>query len=95
MALQCIVGHMEETQKMYAVPAAAERIGIDPRTLRASIRAGEIRCTRIGRRWLIPSTEVDRLLAGAPPGMPTSGATARSPESTHGATSRPEGPNHV
>jgi excisionase family DNA binding protein len=90
----------EEPQRLYTVPAAAERIGIDPRTLRSSIRAGEIRCTRIGKRWLIPAVEVDRLLAGAPPGIVASGVTTRPPETNGGSTSGTmplptNGPSHV
>jgi excisionase family DNA binding protein len=53
---------MNEAPQTYSVPEAARLLGIDPRTLRTAAAAGEIRCFRLGRRWLVPVIEVDRLL---------------------------------
>ena len=88
-----------------SVPVFSQQLGIDPRTVRRAIAAGDIRCVRIGRRWLIPVAELDRLLAGALPGMAATGTATRSPgtssgtksaDSTSGTASLPtEGPSHV
>jgi excisionase family DNA binding protein len=45
------------------VEAAAE-LGVHHLTLRKAIARGEIRAVRVGRRILIPKTEIERLLDG-------------------------------
>jgi len=45
------------------VEAAAE-LGVHHLTLRKAIARGEIRAVRVGRRILIPKTEIERLLEG-------------------------------
>lgn len=41
---------------------AATSLGLNPRTLRRLIHAGEVRAVRIPTSWLIEQDEVDRLL---------------------------------
>jgi excisionase family DNA binding protein len=47
-----------------SVDEAARMIGVHPLTLRKAIARGEIRAVRVGRRILIPTTEIERLLQG-------------------------------
>lgn len=47
-----------------SIAEAAAQLGVHRLTLRASIDRGEIRAIRIGRRWLIPVSALDDLLAG-------------------------------
>ncbi len=42
---------------------AAVLIGVSLFTIEKLINAGELRCKRVGRRVLIPRTELERLLA--------------------------------
>ncbi|MGA2530729.1 MAG: helix-turn-helix domain-containing protein [Acidimicrobiales bacterium] len=44
---------------------AAHRLGVHRETLRAAIKRGEIPASRLGRRWLVPVSALDRLLAPA------------------------------
>ena len=41
---------------------AASRLGVHRETLRSAIRRGEIPAARLGRRWLVPVSALDRLL---------------------------------
>ncbi len=49
------------------VVEAAEEIGVHHLTLRKAIARGEIRAVKVGRRVLIPKTELDRFLEGREP----------------------------
>lgn len=42
----------------------AKLFGVSHFTIRRLIDAGHIRAVNIGTRWLIPNTEVERVLAG-------------------------------
>lgn len=47
------------------VREAAERLAVDPRTIRRLIQTGELRAVRVGSRSLrVRSSDVDALLAG-------------------------------
>lgn len=48
----------------FTVPEVAERFGLHVDTVRAAIRRGEIRAARIGRQFLIPRAEVERIERG-------------------------------
>jgi excisionase family DNA binding protein len=48
------------------VREAAERLAVDPKTIRRLIQTGELRAIRVGSRLLrVPSSDVDALLASA------------------------------
>jgi excisionase family DNA binding protein len=47
----------------YSIPEASHVLGLSETTLWSLIRRGVIRPVRIGRRTLVPRSEVDRLLA--------------------------------
>jgi excisionase family DNA binding protein len=46
------------------VDEGAMELGVHPLTLRKAIARGEIRAVRIGRRIVIPVSELERLLEG-------------------------------
>lgn len=45
-----------------SVAEVAESLGTSPDLIRSLIRRGELRACRVGRRVLIPSTELSRLI---------------------------------
>jgi excisionase family DNA binding protein len=46
----------------YSVEEAAQRAGIDDKTLRKAINDGTVKVVRLGRRVLIPCAPFDRLI---------------------------------
>jgi excisionase family DNA binding protein len=46
---------------------AGEMLSIAPRTIRAWIKSGRIRAVRLGRRVLVPVSELHRLIQDRPP----------------------------
>lgn len=53
----------ESAPGLLSVPEVARRLGIDPKTLRKSIAAGEVRSVKLCSAVRIPLAEVLRLLA--------------------------------
>ena len=51
-------------QLLLQVPEAARLLGISPSALYQRARKGEVQAVRIGRRVLVPLTEVQRLAQG-------------------------------
>jgi excisionase family DNA binding protein len=47
----------------YGVAAAASALDVSTRTISKLISSGQLRTTRIGRRRIIPASELQRLLA--------------------------------
>jgi len=43
------------------IPAAARRMGIDPRRLKAAIGAKQIPAAKVGRQRLVPLAAIERL----------------------------------
>lgn len=55
---------MPKERKAWTVAEASESVGVSQSALYRSIRQGSIRAVRIGGRVVIPSDELERLLAG-------------------------------
>ena len=53
----------DEHAQVRDVAATAQVLGVGPGSVRKMIKAGELRCVRVGRRVLIPHAEVERFLA--------------------------------
>jgi excisionase family DNA binding protein len=49
-------------EPLNSIESGAKTLGISPWTARARIRRGDIRVVRIGRRVLIPSEELRRII---------------------------------
>jgi excisionase family DNA binding protein len=62
--------HTEQHQ-LLSVPAFAARLGVQPSTIRAWLMARRISKVKLGRRVLIPNSEVSRLIErGLIPALP-------------------------
>ena len=53
---------MPDVRRTFDVAEAAAIIGISKGACYAAVRKGEIRGVRLGRRWVIPRSELDRIL---------------------------------
>jgi len=53
--------HIEE-DSLVSVVEVAKRLSVSPYTVRRLIEAGEIRAVRVGKRILIATSEVDRII---------------------------------
>lgn len=53
----------------HRIPEACERIGLGRSRLYDMIRRGEINAIKIGGRTLIPESELQRIVAEAPPAV--------------------------
>jgi excisionase family DNA binding protein len=54
-----------EERIAFSIRAAAEALSISERTIAALIASGRLESVRVGRRRLIPRTELERLIVGA------------------------------
>ena len=60
------------SQLLYSIEDAAETLAISPWTLRLYVRQGKVKVVRIGRRVLLSSSELERLMQhGCPSGTTT------------------------
>lgn len=50
---------MQDTKRLYAIPEAADQLGISRAKLYAMIAGGEIKALKIGRRTLIAFEDLD------------------------------------
>jgi excisionase family DNA binding protein len=53
----------EHDARGYRIEAAAERLGIGRSLMFDLVRRGEVRTVRFGRRRVVPSDEISRLLS--------------------------------
>jgi excisionase family DNA binding protein len=51
------------TKQLLSVEIAAQRLSISPWTIRAWIAEGRIASAKIGRRRLVPESEIERLVS--------------------------------
>ena len=54
---------MTTRKRAYTVSEAAEALGVSEWLVREAVRRGEICCTRIGRRIIIPAAVIDAMLS--------------------------------
>ena len=58
---------MEESNRdAFTVKEFSRRIGVMPATIRQWLNSGELRGTKIGKTWLIPASELERIRNPAP-----------------------------
>lgn len=60
----------QEDRPPLRVPKLAQQLGVSEDTVLRSIRRGQIKANKVGRVWLIPAPEVDRLMGIACGGTP-------------------------
>ena len=49
-------------KKIYTVMEFASELGIPQSSVRRWLKSGELRGTKMGKKWLIPASEIDRLV---------------------------------
>jgi excisionase family DNA binding protein len=55
---------MTETQeRLHSVKEASKTLGVSPFTTARLIKAKQLRAVRVGRRVLVPQSEIDRVVA--------------------------------
>ena len=54
--------HKEMKRQVLSVREFSEIIGVPESTIRRWLQKGDIRGTQIGRKWLIPLIEVERIV---------------------------------
>lgn len=59
------VNEISSRRPPYRIAEAAERLGTSNRTVRDAIRNGRLKAHRLGRIFLIPRDEIDRLTGDA------------------------------
>ena len=64
----------------YRIRELADSLGVCPRTLRARIKALDIRTVRFGRLVLVPAEEIPKLLGAEPEPKPVAEIARLSPE---------------
>jgi excisionase family DNA binding protein len=53
----------EPAERPYTVAQAADKVGVNPKTLYEAIKQGQVPTIKIGKRILIPRAAFDRQLA--------------------------------
>lgn len=53
---------MSELERHYKISKVAEALGISRKTLWQWVREGKVRAVRVGKLWVIPESEVKRLM---------------------------------
>lgn len=57
---------MSDKEKLtVTVDEAARRLGLGRNATYEAVRKGEVPAIRIGKRWLVPTAALDRMLKGA------------------------------
>lgn len=49
------------SKRVYSISEASEAIGLSAATLRRHIKSGSLTANRLGSKWLIPHSEIQRL----------------------------------
>lgn len=55
-----------KNRKVYTVSEFAYELGIPQSSVRRWLKKGELRGTKMGKKWLIPATEMERLVNPPP-----------------------------
>ena len=70
-----------KTKKVYTVSEFSRELGVPQSSVRRWLKSGELRGTKMGKKWLIPASEIERLV------NPPKGKRSQSPGVTSGRTS--------
>jgi excisionase family DNA binding protein len=57
---------MTDERLALTIPEVAKLLGMSERTAYEAARLGRIPAIRVGGRWLVPKTQLERFLNGAP-----------------------------
>jgi len=53
-------------KKIYTVKEFSEELGVPQSSVRRWLKNGELRGTKMGKKWLIPASEIERLVNPPP-----------------------------
>jgi excisionase family DNA binding protein len=56
-------GMTQENEKLHSVEETGGKLAVSSFTVRRLIKAGEMRAVRVGKRVLIPGSEIERIIA--------------------------------
>ena len=56
----------KKTKKIYTVTEFSEELDIPQSSVRRWLKTGELRGTKMGKKWLIPASEIERLINPPP-----------------------------
>ena len=60
--MDIIMAEHQRGKKIYTVAEFAEELGVPQSSVRRWVKTGELRGTKMGKKWLIPASEIERLL---------------------------------
>jgi len=69
-----------KAKKVYTVAEFSRELGVPQSSVRRWLKRGELRGTKMGKKWLIPVSEIERLV------NPPKGRRSQSPGPTQGQT---------
>ena len=52
----------EKVKKVYTVSEFSEELGVPQSSVRRWLKTGELRGTKMGKKWLIPASEMERII---------------------------------
>jgi excisionase family DNA binding protein len=56
----------KKIKKIYTVSEFSEELGVPQSSVRRWLKSGELRGTKMGKKWLIPASEIERLVNPPP-----------------------------
>lgn len=56
----------KKVKKIYTVSEFSEELGVPQSSVRRWLKNGELRGTKMGKKWLIPASEIERLINPPP-----------------------------
>ncbi len=72
--------------KLESIASTSERLGVSTFTTRRLIKAKQLRAVRVGKRVLVPQSEIERVIAqgcGTSVSKPAETAPAQNPQRRH------------
>ena len=58
---------VKKVKKVYTVSEFSEELGVPQSSVRRWLKTGELRGTKMGKKWLIPASELERIVNPPPP----------------------------
>lgn len=55
---------LKDEKEVFTPDEIAEKLGVTVGTVRRWLRNGEIKATKIGRKWFVSKTEIERIISG-------------------------------
>jgi len=69
--------------RLESIASTSQRLGVSTFTTRRLIKAKQLRAVRVGKRVLVPQSEIERVISQGCGGKPTETAPAQNPQRRH------------